>query len=126
MTSLNIYTEEMPPGLLESLARRERRQAQDEGRRASDHFDDDGGGPTVDWTWKHMTGIFAVLAFVFTLGANWHRLDAMTDRFDTQVKQNAEDHATFANKQTIDAHFDSLQRQIEDLKTLVRDRVGRR
>src|SRR3954471_19996945 len=97
MTSLNIYAEDLAPGFMDSLARIERRQQQDEGRRATDHGDPE-GGPTVDWTWKHLTGIVAVLACVFTLGANWHRLDAMTDRLDTHVKQNADDHATFAHK----------------------------
>jgi hypothetical protein len=52
MTSLNIYAEQILPGLADSLARIERRQQQDDGRRAGDHFDD--GGPTADWTWKHI------------------------------------------------------------------------
>lgn len=110
------------PGILDSQARLERRQHQDEGRRAGDHGDD--GRPSLEWTWTHLTAIVGAFVFTFTLGANWHRLDALMDTFNTHVKQNADDHATFANQKAIDQHFDSLQRQIEDLKTyLVRDRA---
>jgi hypothetical protein len=116
MTSLDIYAQDLPPGLLDSFSRIERRQTQDEGRRAADHVDGDGGGPTVDWTWKHIAGILSVLAFTFTLGANWHRLDAMTDRFDTHVKQNADDHATFAHKDVVESEFNNLKQQLDRIE----------
>jgi hypothetical protein len=124
MTALNIYAQELPAGLLDRLARFERRQQQDEGRRAGDHDD---GGPSIDWTWRHLGALTAAGLFLFTLGMNWHRIDALTDTVSTQAQRNAEDHATFARQQAIDQHFDSLQRQIEDLKTyLVRDRARTR
>lgn len=122
-TIFSSTVDDASAAILDTRARIERRQQQDDGRRAGDHGDGD-GGPSLEWTWKHIGAIGGALLFTFTLGANWHRIDAQGERFDTHVKQNAEDHATFANKQAIDEHFNNLQHQIEDLKTyLVRDRA---
>lgn len=116
MTGLNIYAEQMTPGLLDSLARIERRQRQDDGRRAADHVDGDDGGPSLEWTWKHIGTLAAAAAVMFTLGMNWHRLDALTDKLDTHVKQNTEDHATFAHKDVVDSKFDNLKQQLDRIE----------
>jgi hypothetical protein len=123
VTGLNIYTEEMPPGLFDSLARIERRQTQDEGRRAADHGNGDDGGPSLAWTWRHMGALAAAAVFIFTLGMNWHRIDAQGEKLDTHVKQNTEDHATFAHKDVVDSEFNNLKQQLDRIeKALERGR----
>jgi hypothetical protein len=116
--------DDMAPGLADSLARIERRQQQDDGRRAGDHFDDGGGGPIVDWTWKHLAGILAALAFTFTLGANWHRVDANREAYDIHVVQNEREHDSFAHKDVVDSKFDNLKQQLDRIEKAL-ERTGR-
>lgn len=127
MTTIFSHTvDDLSSPILDGRARIERRQTQDEGRRAGDHLDGGDGRPSLEWTWTHLTAIGGVLLFAFTLGANWHRIDALNDKFDTHVRQNDMDHATFANQKAMDQHFDNLQHQIEDLKAyLVRQDIVR-
>ena len=120
-TSHMLDADDLPPGIDEALGRIVQRHV-----RASLGSGDDGGGNGFfERFWKFLLIVVTIAVAGFTIGMNWHRVDALTAEFEKQVTANEADHATFARRETVETERTNTQRQLDEVKVLLNEVLRR-
>lgn len=82
-----------------------------------------GNGSSFWAFWRMLSLVGATTFFGFVVGVNWHRVEELTNRFDTRVAADDKLHdefaAKYATKDNVDEHFRSVQRQLDDVMRLL-------
>lgn len=74
------------------------------------------GQTPIKLDFKTVLAIVSLASAIFTAGYNWRDVVALREIVTLNADENKQAHETFVRKDVNDQHFDSVQRQLTEIK----------